>query len=184
LPQRLEDLDFRFENSRVRVIANRNYPEMKLAGISVGPFQEGNEYELYYWIARELTDAGVTHFREEDSLDATKLYKIQWKERVQVAGQISELPEDFYPKMRRYLEQIRQEAAKQPERIQEYRKAKDLADDIVTSRLKKIVTLSSGPTQGEQVLAKLTAEERLIYMKLGKAVSQWQTEILHHEGEE
>ena len=183
MPLKLEDLDFRFENSQVKVIANRNYPEMKLAGISVGPFQEGNEYEVHYWIAKELVDAGIVHFREEDNLDATKLYKIQWKERVQVAGQISELPEDFYPKLRRYLAQLKREVARQPEKIQEYQKAKHLADDIVNSRLKKIVALSSGPSQGEQILGKLTVEERLIYMQLGRTVALWRNQILKHEPE-
>ena len=183
MPLKLENLGFRFENSRVKVIANRNYPEMKLAGLVVGPFQEGNEYDVYYWVGNELSQAGIVHFREEDTLDATKLYKVQWKERVQVAGQISELPEDFYPKLRRYLAHLKQEINRQPEKIQEYQKAKHLADDIVNSRLKKIVTLSAGPTQGEQILNKLTAEERLIYMQLGKIVSQYRTHIIEHETE-
>src|SRR4030042_4808384 len=103
MPLKLKNLDFRFENSLVKIIANRNNPEIKLAGLSIGPFQEGNEYEVYYWIAHELAETGIAHFREDDILDATKLYKIQWKERVQAAGQIAELPEDFYPKLRRYL---------------------------------------------------------------------------------
>jgi hypothetical protein len=184
LPLKLENLDFRFENSRVKVIANRNYPEMKLAGISVGPFQEGNEYETYYWIAEELAKAGIVHFREEDNLDSTKLAKVQWKERIQVAGQISELPEDFYPKLRRYLKAAKLEIAKQPQKVQEYERAKSLALDIVNSRLKKIVTLSAGPSQGEQILNKLTIEERFIYMQLGKIVSQWRTQSLQHETEE
>jgi hypothetical protein len=179
----LENLDFRFENSRVKVIANRNYPEMKLAGLSVGPFQEGNEYEVYYWIAHELAAQGTVHFREEDNLDATKLYKVQWKERVQVAGQISELPENFYPKLRRYLKQLKQDLQRQPEKITEYQKARHLADDIVNSRLRKIVTLSSGPIQADQILGKLTNEERLIYMTLAKDVNQWRSHILEHETE-
>jgi hypothetical protein len=183
LPQKLEDLDFRFENSRVKVVANRNYPDMKLAGFKVGPFQEGNEYELYYWVAEELAAAGIVHFREEDNLDATKLYKVQWKERVQVAGQISELPEDFYPKLRRYLAQLKRDIGRQPQKVQEYQKAKSLAEDVVNSRLKKIVTLSAGPVQAEQILGKLTDEERLIYMQLGKIVSQWRNRIIEHETE-
>jgi hypothetical protein len=181
LPLKLEHLDFRFENSPVKVIANRNFPQITLAGLTVGPLQEGNEYQVYFWVAQELAKAGIVHLREEDLLDPTKLYKVQWKERVQVAGQISELPEDFYPKLRRYLADIKQEVSRQPEKIQEYQKAKYLADDIVNSRLKKIVTLSAGPTQGEQILNKLTTEERLIYMQLGKIVSQWRTQILQHE---
>ena len=84
----IERLDFCFENSLVRVIADRNHPEITLTGLSAGPFEEGNEYEVQYWVAQELAASGIAHFREDDNLDATKLYKIQWKERVQIAGQI------------------------------------------------------------------------------------------------
>ena len=182
MPSKIRNLDFRFENSLVKITANRNYPETKLAGLNVGPFEEGNEYEVYYWIAQKLAESGIVHFREDDFLDATKLYKVQWKERVQVAGQISDLPEDFYPRLRRYLANIKEEIAK-PEKMHEYEKATQLAWDIVNSRLKKIVALSSGPAQTDQVLKKFTEEERLIYEQLGKIINKWRTQILEYEGE-
>ena len=166
----------------MKITANRNYPETKLAGLNVGPFEEGNEYEVYYWIAQKLAESGIVHFREDDFLDATKLYKVQWKERVQIAGQISDLPEDFYPRLRRYLANIKEEITK-PEKMQEYEKAMQLAWDIVNSRLKKIVALSSGPAQTDQVLKKFTEEERLIYEQLGKIINKWRTQILEYEGE-
>jgi len=181
---KIRNLDFRFENSLVKIIANRNYPEVKLAGLSVGPFEEGNEYEVYYWIAQKFAESGIGHFREDDCLDATKLYKVQWKERVQIAGQISELTEDFYPKLRRYLANIKEDITAHPERIQEYEKARHLACDIVNSRLKKIVALSSGPAQTDQVLKKFTSEERLIYEQLGRIITKWRIQILEYEGEE
>jgi hypothetical protein len=179
----IEKMDFCFENLLVRIVADRNYPEIRLAGLSVGPFEEGNEHEVYYWIAQELVASGIAHFREDDGLDATKLYKIQWKERVQIAGQISELTEDFYPKLRRYLAGIRAEIAKHPEKAQEYEKAKHLARDIVNSRLKKIIALSSGPAQTEQIQKKLTCEERFIYEQLGKIINDWKAQIIDFEGE-
>ena len=81
-------LDFCYENSLVKIVANRNCPEIKLAGLTVGPFDEGNEYEVYFWVAKELANAGMVHFREDDILDSTKLFKVQWKEGVQIPGQI------------------------------------------------------------------------------------------------
>jgi len=54
-----------------------------LAGLEVGPFEEGREYEIRFWIARELEKVGVIRFRGEDMLDVVKLTKIHWKERVQ-----------------------------------------------------------------------------------------------------
>ena len=179
----IEKMDFCFENLLVRITADRNYPEIRLAGLSAGPFEEGNEYEVYYWIAQELAEAGIVHFHEDDCLNATKLYKIQWKERVQIAGQISELTEDFYPKLRRYLANIKAEIAKHPEKVQEYEKAKHLAWDIVNSRLKKIVALSSGPAQTEQILKNFTSEERFIYEQLGKIINEWKAQIIEIEGE-
>ncbi len=181
LSLKLRNSDFRFENTPVKVIANRNHPEIKLAGITIGPLQEGNEIELHFWIANELAKAGIIHFREDDILDATKLYKAQWKERVQAPGQISELPEDFYPKLRRYLQTAKQEITKQPEKFAEHEKTRHLAWDIVNSRLRKIVALAAGPTQTDQITKKLTAEEKLIYEQLGKIINQWRTQILQYE---
>ena len=167
----------------VKIVANRNCPEIKLAGLSVGPFDEGNEYEVYFWVAKELASAGMVHFREDDVLDATKLFKAQWKEGVQVPGQISELPLDFYPKLRRFICDLREQASRQSEKYQEYERTKHLARDIVNSRLKKIIALASTPGQSDQVLKKLTTEERLIYEQLVKIISQWKTNILENGGE-
>ena len=178
LPLKLENLDFRFENTPVKVIANRNHPEIKLVGLSIGPLQEGNEYELYFWVANELAQQGIVHFREDDMFDATKLYKTQWKERVQTAGQISELQEDFYPKLRRHLQTLKSQISQQPEKITEYEKAKTLACDIVNSRLKKIVSLSAAPTHTDQFTKKLATEEKLLFDQLTRLITQWRTHII------
>lgn len=173
-------LDFCYENSMVKIVANRNCPEIKLAGLTVGPFDEGNEYEVYFWVAKELAKVGVVHFREDDVLDSTKLFKVQWKEGVQIPGQISDVPDDFYPKLRRFLSDLKQQASKQSEKYQEYDRAKQLARDIVNSRLKKIVALSSAPTQSDQVLKKLTSEEKVMFEQLVKIISEWKARILEN----
>ncbi|MDH5459676.1 MAG: hypothetical protein OEY95_00020 [Candidatus Bathyarchaeota archaeon] len=181
----IENLDFSFEHSPVKIIANRNCPEIKLAGLKVGPFEEGNEYEVQYWIALELEKHGIARFREEERLDATKLYKIQWKERVQTAGQISKLPENFYPKLRRYLAELKEEIIKKPEKMREYEKVRHLTRDIISSRLKKIVSLASAPAQTEQILKNFTSEERFLYKRLYKLINEWRTQTLEFEkGEE
>jgi hypothetical protein len=167
----------------VKIVANRNCPEIKLAGLTVGPFDEGNEYEVYFWVARELAVNGIVHFREDETLDATKLFKVQWKEGVQIPGQISELPGDFYPKLRRFVADLREQSQKQSEKYQEYDRAKQLARDIVNSRLKKIVAISAAPAQSDQVLKKFTSEERLVYEQLVKIISEWKTTILENAGE-
>ena len=178
---RIESLDFIFENSNVKIVANRSCPQIDLAGLSVGPFEEGNEYETCHWIASELVKSGLAHFHPEDQLDAAKLSKIQWTERVQTAGQISKLPDGFYPQLRRCLAEMRDGIASNPEKMREYERAGHLGKDIVSSRLKKIVSLASASAQSESGLRNLAGEERFLYENLFRIINQWKTRILEHK---
>lgn len=65
-----------FENNPVKIVINRNCPEIQLVGLKVGPFEEGKEYEVKYWVAKELERRGIARVREEELLDAVKLHKI------------------------------------------------------------------------------------------------------------
>lgn len=174
-------LDFSYEHSPTKILANRNCQEIQLAGLTVGPFEEGNEYEVAYWIAKELEKVGIARIREEEPLDATRLYKIQWTERVQAAGQISKLPENFYPKLRRFFAELKDEGAKSPEKVMEYEKATHVMRDIVNARLKKIISLSSAQSQTEQVLNNLTKEERLLYDRLYRFIHEWREQITNYK---
>jgi hypothetical protein len=174
----IEDSDFIFENTPVKVVINRNCPEIELVGLKAGPFEEGKEYEIKFWIAEELEKAGIARFHEEGQLDAVKLYKLHWKESVQPTNQIAPLTEDFYPKLRRYLANLKKDCIKKPETMKEYDKVIRLSHDIINCRLKKIVSLSSAPDQTNQVLNNLTKEERIIYERLHSIISGWRTKIL------
>jgi hypothetical protein len=180
----IRDLDFSFENSLARIIANRNCPEIELAGLSIGPFEEGNEYETYYWIAQELEKSGMAHFREDESFGLARISKIQWTERVQTSGQVSKLPEDFYPKLRRCLSELKRDSAKTPEKLLEHEKAKHLTRDIVNSRVRKIVSIASAPAQTEQAFKNFTMEERFLYDQLYRLINEWRARILEYEEEE
>jgi len=179
----IRDADFVFENLVVKIVANRDSPKIDLPGVKVGPFKEGKEYEVRYWIAQELKKAGIAHIRMDEPLDLVMLNKIHWKERVQASQRGTSLPEDFYPKLRRYLEELNEEAIKKPEKRSDYEKAKNLSDDITQMRLKKIVSLaSSARDQTGQILRSLTKEEKYVYDCLHKIISEWKTEILKTQG--
>jgi len=179
----IRDADFVFENMPVKIVANRNSPQIDLPGVKVGPFQAGKEYEVRFWIAQQLKKAGIVHLRMEEPIDLKIVNKIQWKERTQSSQRLTPLPEDFYPKLRRYLEELNEEAIKKPEKRSDYDKAKNLSDDITQMRLKKIVSLaSSGRDRTGQILRSLTQEEKYVYDCLHKIISEWKTEILKTQG--
>jgi hypothetical protein len=180
----IRDVDFIFENTPVRVVCNRNHPQIELAGLPVGPLEEGKEYEIRYWIANELELAGIAHLREEELLDLKKLDKILWKEKVQQTRQISHLEEDFYPRLRRFLTRLKKTANRTPEKMNEYRKAVDVANDIVNVRLRKIIYLASSPEQTNQTIEHdLAKEERQLYRNVFETINDWKINILKEPSE-
>ena len=173
----IKDADYLFENSSSRVIALRDSPKIELAGLTVGPFEEGNEYELKYWVARELEKAGIVRLREA-TLTASRLYPILHRERVQPVSSLSSLPEDFYPRLRRILESLKKASRSSPDKMREYEYVEHLSKDIVSCRLKKIISLASTPGQKSQVIRNLTIEELSLYEELSRIINEWRNEIL------
>ncbi len=175
----IKEADFIFENSPVKIIANRNCSEIELTGIKVGPLEEGGEYEVKYWIAQQLEKTGVAHIRDEEQLDIKKINNVHWKESGIVhARQLSALEENFYPKLRRYLNILKKGAIGNPEKIREYEKVMLMSQDIVNCRLRKIVSLASSPEQTNQVLKDMAQEERIVYELLHSVIDEWKNKIL------
>jgi len=167
----------------VKIVANRNSPKIDLPGVKVGPFKEGKEYEVKFWIAQQLKKAGIAHLRINEPLDLMVLNKIHWKESFQASQKLTSLPEAFYPKLRRYLEDLNEQAIKKPEKRSDCEKAKNLSDDITRTRLKRIVSLASSP-QTRQILGNLTKEERALYDYLYNTLSKWRKQILKKQGDD
>jgi hypothetical protein len=181
----IKDADFIYANSKIRVVANRDSPAIELPGLLVGPFKEGKEYEVQYWVAQELKKSGIIHVRSDETFDLMGLNRIHWKESVQTFQKLTSIPVDFYPKLRRFLQELRLLAIKRPEKRSDYEKAKRMGEDIATMRLKKIVSLASSTrSQTSNILQTLTKEERVVYDLLNKIVNDWRKEILRNEGEE
>lgn len=173
----VEDVDFEFENASVRVVAVRSVPEIKVAGAVVGPYDEGREFEVKYWVASELIKSGFARFLEGYPMDLVSLNRIQWKEPIQVGMRLSTLPDYFYPRLRRFLVQLKEEAVREASTAEKYNKALRLAQDIIECRLKKIVNLAASPEQTEDILKTFSREEKILYDTLHSLVSEWKKKM-------
>lgn len=175
----IDDVDFSFENTPTKLVISRNFQELIVDGVNIGPIEEGKELETKYWIGYQLVASGLASFHGNRLMTYNALYKIHWKEtKIQTGRRVSSLPEYFYPKLRRYLKQLKAKAVTDTTRAIEYNNALRLTNDVVNCRLKKIVGLSSSGSQTEDVLQKLTKEERILYESLQSIVSDWRSKIL------
>jgi hypothetical protein len=174
----IDDIDIEYQNTIVKIVAIGGLQELKVAETTVGPLEEGKEYEVRYWMALELVKAGYARFYEDVSLTFLSLNQIHWREtKLQTGRQISSLPLFFYPKLRRYLDELKKKASSDAAIAGEYSQASRLAKDIVNCRLKKIVSLATY-SQEESVLRSLSREERSIFESVGTMFSEWESKIL------
>jgi len=157
------------EYTPVKVVAASEIPEMKLCGLTVGPVDEGREFETSLWVAEELVKAGLARFKDE--LDIQTLTRIHWGEMVQRGGALSKVPEDLYVRanltFRRMRGEIRERALR-------------LFREFLDCRLRKIARLSVSDASEAQ-LRNMTPEERMLYARLRDEVEKWRGERLRFE---
>jgi hypothetical protein len=175
----IEDVDFDFENSSIKIVALRNVQKLKLERLDLDHIEEGKELEVKYWIASKLITSGYANFQNDSLMTLTALYKVHWREtKLQKGRSVSSLPKYFYPHLRRYLNFLKDKTFTDATQSNEYNNALRLAQDVVNCRLKKLVSLSASPSQTEDVLQKLSKEERILYQKLHSYISEWKSKIL------
>jgi hypothetical protein len=175
----ISDADSVYENMVVPVVASRSIPDLLVDDGIEGQIDAGQKFETRHWIASHLVDAGLAQFEGTSKLDFSTLYKIHWKEtKLQTGRKISAIPEHFYPKLRRYLQSLKQHITTEAARSNEYHNAQRLARDILNCRLKKIVSLAASTSLTGEILQKFSVEERVLFDNLQAIISKWKSNIL------
>lgn len=169
IEEEIRDNDFMYQNAPVKIIANRNSPEIKLVGFTVGPFEEGVYYEERFWVAEELVRSGIARFHEGELLDLKTLSMYHARMKVSPYPNFQELPQFFYPKARRFLSQLKEKAMKDPDSLMQYKNALNMFKDIYRARKSKINSAAKNDAMTEQYLENLTPEEKALYQTIKDA---------------
>jgi len=174
----VEDIDFDFENSSIRVVVTRELPETTSRMTKLSSAKVGQEIEVPYWAARELVQQGFARFREDDVLNFNSLSKIHWRETIPSSRQLPSLQASFYCLLRRHLSELQQLSKQDQVKLRELERTESLVRDIVNCRIRKIVSLAASPTPSEELIQGLTYEERVLYSILNKTIEEWKTKLL------
>ena len=180
-PSIVTAVDTEFENSPSRINLLREFPETRMGDRVLGPYREGQEVELPFWIASHFVKMGYAKFREEDQLTLNTLSTTHYKETLPGSRQIPKLPKFFYFQVRRLLKDLKAQEAKDRTKARDLDKALALARDIVNIRVKKIASLSASGEQTTELTSNLTLEEVALYEDLRRNVDAWKKNILGHE---
>lgn len=176
----VDDIDFNFENSQVRIVLTKEVPETSRL-VKFSSAKAGQEIEVPYWTAKELVQLGFAKFRDEDKLDYNSLSKIHWRETIPASRQLPALQPSFYCMLRRHLSELSQLSRQDQVKLRELERTESLVRDIVNVRIRKIVSLAASPTPSEELLQGLTYEERALYSFLNRTIEEWKTKLLKLE---
>jgi hypothetical protein len=174
----VDDIDFDFENSPVRVVLNREIPDLPLKMSRTLSVRIGQEVEVPYWTARELVNLGYCRFREEDVLTYNLLSKIHWRETIPASRQLPALQQNFYCLLRRHMADLKELSKQDQIKLRELERTESLVRDIVNCRIRKIVSLAASPTPSEELIHGLAYEERALYTVLNKTITEWKGKLL------
>ena len=177
----VEDIDFDFENSPVRITLTREIPDLPPKLSRVLSVRVGQEVEVPYWTARELVGLGYAKFREEDVLNYNSLSKIHWRETIPASRQLPALQPNFYCLLRRHVADLREVSKHDQVKLRELERTETLVRDVVNCRIRKIVSLAASPTPSEELIQGLTYEERTLYTILNKTILEWKGKLLGSE---
>ena len=175
------DAEFEFANAKVRVQAECDFQALELPGLRIGPFSKGERYSLPLWAALELAKKGVVKLIEPAELGVDELIRVHSRETRLSRGLSADLPEDFYPRLRRLLARLREEAARDPSRLRELDRVQHMARDVVNVRLKKVISLASSVARSPLTRKYLTPEEELLFDTVGDLADAWR-EVVGNAG--
>jgi DNA replication factor GINS len=163
-----------FLMSPVKVTARTDIPEAKLSTFTLQEVNEGEVVEVPRWVAEILEEENLVNLGE-DSVEP-ELFRALQREKLQGPTQPSQLSKDLYLKLRRHLVTLRKRNPHDPH----YEKIKVATQDLVTTRLVKMVTMAGYTSQPEPT-ALLSPEELLLYREIRSLLSEWRCLVLGEE---
>jgi len=174
----VDDIDFDFENSQVRIVLTREIPDLTPKLSRTLSAKVGQEVEVPYWTAKELVQLGYARFREEDVLNYNAISKIHWRETIPASRQLPALQPNFYCVLRRHVSDLKELSKRDQVKLRELERTENLVRDIVNCRIRKIVSLAASPTPSEELIQGLTYEERTLYRLLNRTIVEWKAKLL------
>ncbi|MEM1569406.1 MAG: hypothetical protein QXM89_00155 [Candidatus Bathyarchaeia archaeon] len=177
LKSTLEELEVEFLNRDVKIKILKSLEGATVLGGGIKPYEPDSEVKLKRWIALKLVEKGVATFKQGEELTSEELTNIHWREGLQPSTRLSEIPGDFYQKLRLYLRKVKHEAEFRGS-SQLLEKYKRLARDIVDSRTRKIVNMAASLNVPQELLQLLTVEEKALYEEIKQIIEFWRSYIL------
>lgn len=165
----------------VKIVVKQNLPKISIASIEIGETKEGDLIEVPRWVAEVFSELGFAQIQEE--IFEVEMLQVLSRERIQGSNQLSTLTGDFYLKLRRYLNGLKEGAYPKGASKHSYDEAYMKAMDLITLRTVKLLPLTVGESASD-ITQKVTPEEMKIFNMVRGIVQQWKRTVLEGPSDE
>ena len=171
--QSIRDREFANRLSGTRLKVEKKTTKVDIGSVHLEPMNEGDAVDLPRWIAEVLVDLDICESQEESF--ASEVFKAVTKEKIVGSDQLSTLKPDFYLKIRRHLAYAGNPNNLKPNAIPELEKTRTLIYDLITMRLRKILSIAASISPSTEVRDKLTPEEYQIFDSVYSLLQSWRS---------
>ncbi len=180
IEQELKAIAIEHEEEQVKVVVLKDVEDPLLEALGIGRLQKGSEVPLQRGVARSLVREGIAEYAESRlRLEDLGRYAFLETRRGTAPNTLEKLPQTFYPDLRDYIEQLRRRSLERdPYAIEELHKAEAFIEDLVKTRLRKILLLVQAGEDAKEAYDAMTPEERVLFDAIRKLVDTWKKEIL------
>ncbi|MGH9993126.1 MAG: hypothetical protein ACREAZ_10885 [Nitrososphaera sp.] len=147
-------------------VSYRKDVQMNVGNVSIDA-KEGDMSSLPRWVAKILSGQGAVEIQSNDI--AAYVSRAMNRERISKPHDLSGIDADFYARVNDYLEGLRE------------RERENLLvslNTFVASRLEKIVILAAASPLSPELEARLSAEEKELYLLINSASAKFKKGVL------
>ena len=168
LEEKLKELELDYLNSSVKVTLTRDIPKLEAFGEVFTDLKRGAVIRVRRWIAEKLVEAGAAQ-HDSQLITPAVIRQIEWRERNNPTD-LQKLPDFFY-----------QDAWNLISVNQSRMRVRDptlhaMLLDVASLRVAKILRFSRREPM-EELLDKLTPEEKLLHEAVRRVVEVWQRNV-------
>jgi len=162
--------------SKVRVTMHTSLENIDGGDFTIGSVKESEAVEFPRWVAEELVALNLAEIQEEPF--ESEILKALTREKMLGSLQLSSLDPDFYLKLKRKLESIRERVGSGKAKREDFEKIKANCYDLIGRRLSKLLALSSSVGGIDAIGDRLTPEEKVFFDSSQNLSRQWRLALL------
>lgn len=171
----LEDIAYGYGLSIIKVAAKKDIKRVEIGSFTVEETRQGSEIEIPRWVAEVLDKQDLVTY-PDDGMEL-EVFKAINREKIQGPIHLTSMRSDMYPKIRSLLKNDLREN-RTPDELQEHQKLSMSTRNLVTIRIRKLLSLAALPSTPDEITKKITPEEELLFDHVRGVVDQWRTLVL------